>query len=90
MNIFISHSSKDTAQAERIERALEKDGHDVWLDRSDIRLGVLLRDELHSVIRKSRAVILVWSKAAAASRWIAAEILIAFQSEALHHSMRCR
>lgn len=78
MNIFISHSSKDTALTERIERALEKDGHDVWLDRSNIRLGVLLRDELHSAIRKSRAVVLVWSKAAAASRWVAAEILMAF------------
>ncbi len=78
MNIFISHSSKDTVQSVRIEKALEKDGHEVWLDRSDIRLGVLLRDELHSAIRKCRAVILVWSKAAKASRWVAAEILIAF------------
>jgi len=78
VNIFISHSSRDMAQAERIERALEKDGHDVWLDRSDIRLGVLLRDELHAAIRKSQAVVLVWSKAAKTSRWVAAEILIAF------------
>ena len=78
MNVFISHSSKDMAQAEQIERTLEKDGHDVWLDHSDIRLGVLLREELHSVIRKSRAIVLVWSKAAAASRWVAAEILVAF------------
>jgi hypothetical protein len=78
VNIFISHASKDTAHAERIEKVLEKDGHDVWLDRSDIRLGVLLRDELQAAIRKSRAVVLVWSKAAAASRWVSAEILIAF------------
>jgi TIR domain len=78
MNTFISHSSKDTSQSVRIERALEKDGHEVWLDRSDIRLGVLLRAELQSAIRKSRAVVLVWSKPAAASRWVAAEILTAF------------
>ena len=78
MNTFISHSSKDTSQSVRIEKALEKDGHEVWLDRSDIRLGVLLRAELQSAIRKSRAVVLVWSKPAAASRWVAAEILTAF------------
>ena len=78
MNTFISHSSKDTSQSVRIEKALEKDGHQVWLDRSDIRLGVLLRAELQSAIRKSRAVVLVWSKPAAASRWVAAEILTAF------------
>jgi TIR domain len=78
MNAFISHSSKDTPQSVRIETALEKDGHEVWLDRSDIRLGVLLRAELQSAIRKSQAVVLVWSKAAAASRWVAAEMLTAF------------
>ena len=78
MNIFISHSSKDTSQSVRIEKALEKDGHEVWLDRSDIRLGVLLRAELQSAISKSRAVVLVWSKAAAASRWVAAEIITSF------------
>ncbi len=78
MNIFISHSSKDTPQSVRIEKALEKDGHEVWLDRSDIRLGVLLRAELQSAIRKNQAVVLVWSKAAAESRWVAAEILTAF------------
>jgi TIR domain len=37
-----------------------------------------LRAELQSAIRKSRAVVLVWSKPAAASRWVAAEILTAF------------
>ena len=78
MNIFISHSSKDTSQSVRIEKALEQDGHDVWLDRSDIRLGVLLRAELQSAIRENQAVVLVWSKAAAASRWVAAEIITAF------------
>jgi TIR domain len=78
MNIFISHSSKDTSQSVRIEKALEQDGHDVWLDRSDIRLGVLLRAELQSAIRENQAVVLMWSKAAAASRWVAAEIITAF------------
>jgi hypothetical protein len=78
VNTFISHSSKDTAQSVRIEKALEKDGHEVWLDRSDIRLGVLLRAELQSAIRENQAVVLVWSKAAAASRWVAAEIITAF------------
>ncbi|MGE0827538.1 MAG: TIR domain-containing protein [Candidatus Binatia bacterium] len=78
MNIFISHASQDTPLCVQIERVLEKDGHEVWLDRSDIRLGVLLRAELQSAIRKSGAVVLVWSKAAAASRWVAAEILTAF------------
>ena len=67
MNTFISHSSKDTSQSVRIEKALEKDGHEVWLDRSDIRLGVLLRDELQSAIRRSQAVV-VARRASASAR----------------------
>jgi hypothetical protein len=50
----------------------------VWLDRSEIRAGRLLRKELQAALRDSRVVILLWSKAAAKSRWVAAELLTAF------------
>jgi hypothetical protein len=75
---FISHASKDVALATRIERLLEDSGLTVWLDRSEIRAGRLLRGELQSAIRRARVVILLWSKAASQSRWVAAEILTAF------------
>ena len=71
---FISHSSKNTAVAARIEKALETE-YNVWLDHSDIQLGALLRKELQQNIENSRVVILLWSEPAAASRWIAAEVL---------------
>jgi TIR domain len=80
MDAFISHSSSDLVKAARIEQALENDGLTVWLDRSEIRPGRLLRAELQGAIRDSRAVILLWSKAAAKSRWVAAELLTAFHS----------
>lgn len=78
MNAFISHASKDAALAARLEELLEEDGPKVWLDHSDIRLGVLLRKELQTAIKNSRVLILLWSKAAAKSRWVAAEVLTAF------------
>lgn len=74
---FISHSSKDTSVAARIEKALETE-YTVWLDHSDLHLGVLLRKELQQNIEDSRVVILLWSEPAAASRWIAAEVLTAY------------
>ncbi|MBA3494640.1 MAG: toll/interleukin-1 receptor domain-containing protein [Gammaproteobacteria bacterium] len=78
MNAFISHASKDVALAARLEELLEEDGLKVWLDHSEIRLGVLLRKELQTAIKNSRVLILLWSKVAAKSRWIAAEVLTAF------------
>ena len=43
--VFISHSSADLCVAQDIEAALHGAGFDVWLDRSDIRVGVLLGKE---------------------------------------------
>ena len=79
--IFVSHSSANAAAAKRVGTALEAAGFGVWLDSSDIRLGVLLRNELHEAIQKSRGVVLLWSEPASKSRWVAAEILTAFHMD---------
>jgi len=72
---FISHSGKDTAQAETIEAGLG--AKRVWLDRSEIRLGALLGRELLANIRASRGLVLVWSKHAAQSPWVQSEWIAA-------------
>jgi hypothetical protein len=72
---FISHSGKDTAQAETIEAGLG--AKRVWLDRSEIRLGALLGRELLANIRASRGLVLVWSKHAARSPWVQSEWIAA-------------
>jgi len=79
--VFVSHSSANAAAAKRVGEALEAVAFDVWLDSSDIRLGVLLRSELHEAIGRSRAVALLWSEPASKSRWVAAEILTAFHMD---------
>ena len=76
--VFVSHSSTTTDAARQVKTALEDAGFTAWLDYSDIQVGGLLRDELHDAIRQSRAVVLVWSAAAAQSRWVCAEVLTAF------------
>lgn len=78
MDAFISHSSVDRSAAAKVEERLQAQGLSVWLDRSSIRLGVLLRDELQAAIRDARVLVLLWSKAAAASRWVSAELVTAF------------
>jgi hypothetical protein len=78
MDTFISHSSKDTVLAARTEELLEEDGLKVWLDHSEIRLRALLRPELQTAIKNSCVLVLLWSQAAAKSRWVAAEVVTAF------------
>src|SRR6266478_1049254 len=77
-SVFISHSSANLDDAKQIEAALNAGGFDVWLDDSDIRVGVLLGKELLKAIEASRAVVLIWSETAKNSAWVATEILAAF------------
>ncbi len=75
--VFISHASANLPVAQEVQAAL-KARFDPWLDQSDIRPGVLLGKELQQSIAASELVVLIWSRAAAASRWVAAELLTAF------------
>ena len=77
-SVFISHSSANAAVSARIEQAFKTAGYDAWLDNSDLGIGVQLRPELFEAIRGSKAMVLVWSEPASRSRWVAAEILMAF------------
>ena len=78
MDAFISHSSANRSLASSLEKALEATGLHVWLDDSEIRLGVLLGKELQDSIRASHVLLLLWSRHAATSRWVASEWLTAF------------
>ena len=77
-SVFISRSSVNLEDAKQVEVALNARGFDVWLDDSDIRVGVLLGKELLKAIEASRAVVLIWSEAAKSSAWVTTEILAAF------------
>ena len=78
MEVFFSHSSRDGIAARKIQRRLAEIILTSWLDLSHIQLSLLLRKEWQTAIRKSKALVLNWSKEAARSRRIAAEIMTAF------------
>ncbi len=81
MDAFISHSSEDAEIAEKVQQILGDADLTLWLDHSALRFGVLLRDELMAAIRGSHVVILLWSKAASKSRWVASEFLSAYHMD---------
>jgi len=77
MDAFISYSSSDRARARRLDGALRAAGISVWRDTSEIRLGVLLGDELREAILGCRVLVLLWSERAEKSRWVNCEWLLA-------------
>ncbi len=81
MDTFISHASKNAAQAIRVRETLEANGLTVWIDQAQIALGALLKNQLQTAIQDCRTLVLLWSKAAAKSRWVTAEILAAFHRQ---------
>ena len=81
MDAFISHSSHDKAAALKLAAALEQTGLDVWIDHDDLPLGALLRPQLQQAIANCNSLLLLWSAAAAESRWVASELLSALHLE---------
>src|SRR5262249_10331444 len=67
---FISHASADAKFVQGLDHALQADKIKTWVDSADIHYGALLRHQLTTSIRASTVVVLVWSKAAAKSRWV--------------------
>ena len=79
--IFISYASVNRGVAQLVEASLDAAGFDTWFDRSDIHVGALLGKELQQAIKASKAVVLIWSRKASTSRWVATEVLTAFHLE---------
>jgi len=71
-DVFLSCSSEDRPAAQAIARALSARGTSVWWDRS-IRAGEDFFDVIESQLDLARCVVVLWSKASVASRWVRAE-----------------
>lgn len=77
MEIFLSYSSQDTEMAVRLETMLKQDGFKVWRDRNHLRSGAQFTLQLENAIRRSDAVVLLVSRSAKKSTWVANETLFA-------------
>ncbi|MEO6394359.1 MAG: toll/interleukin-1 receptor domain-containing protein [Devosia sp.] len=71
-DIFISYKKEERQIAADLAARLTGSGYDVWWDAA-LLAGDRFEDEIASVLRTSRAVIVLWSKRAVASDWVKAE-----------------
>ncbi|MCL6729774.1 TIR domain-containing protein [Sphingomonas hankyongi] len=67
--IFLSYAREDRACAEKLARALETAGHEVWWDRR-LDGGEEFSEEIEAALEKSDAVVVAWSKESIKSRWV--------------------
>jgi TolB-like protein/tetratricopeptide (TPR) repeat protein len=71
-DVFISYARSDQAVARRVARTLTTAGLDVWWD-ADLPAHRAYSDVIERNLAKAKAVVVLWSKAAAASQWVRAE-----------------
>lgn len=72
--IFVSHSSADKQWVRQIVRSLQDRGHEVWFDEASLSFGDAVRSSISERILRSDIFLLLYSKDAAASKWVDFEI----------------
>lgn len=74
--LFISYARQDEAVADRLARALESTGHEVWWDRR-LSGGSEFSREIQKAIEDSDQVIVLWSAHGVESPWVRDEAAVA-------------
>jgi hypothetical protein len=72
-NVFISHNKADKNAARALSEALLALGCRVWFDEWEICPGESFIDGMEEGLRDCDQLVLLWSKAAAQSNWVAKE-----------------
>lgn len=73
MNVFISHNRADKEFARSLATALAAMGAGVWFDDWEVEPGSSLTGGIEQGLKWADTFVLVWSAAAAKSRWVGLE-----------------
>lgn len=83
-DVMLSYARTDQSTARQLADCLAADGFEVWFDR-DIPPGREYGAFIDEQLGTARAVVVLWSRASASSRWVMAEA-----SEAAAKRSSCR
>jgi hypothetical protein len=72
-NVFISHRSNDSKEAELLADEIRKAGHNVWLDLWAISFGDSIVEKMNEGLEGATYVILCYSSADITSPWMGRE-----------------
>ena len=71
-DVFISYSSQDRGRVAELAHALEQSGVSLWWDRRLVP-GDGYEGAIEAALNSAKAVVVVWTQAAAASQWVRSE-----------------
>jgi adenylate cyclase len=71
-DVFVSYARSDKARVAPLVAAIERQGWSVWWD-PEIDAGQHFDDQIEAELKAARAVLVVWTPASAASRWVRGE-----------------
>src|SRR5687767_11548010 len=71
--VFISHRIADISSAERLAEALQSEGHTVWLDAWEIKVGDSIVGRMQEGISGAGYLVLCLSEEGVLSPWISRE-----------------
>ncbi len=75
-DIFISYSSKNRPNAQRLAEALSAQGWSVWWDR-EIQTGQVYHQVIEQALHAAKAVVVLWSAESVNSEWVKNEAAVA-------------
>ncbi len=85
-DIFLSYNREDQAKARLFADAFSAEGFKVWWDTT-LRAGEAYDEVTERALREAGAVVVLWSKKSAASRWVRAEATVAHRQKTLVPAM---
>ncbi|MCM2312103.1 MAG: TIR domain-containing protein [Steroidobacteraceae bacterium] len=71
-DVFVSYARNDKARVAPLVAAIEAQGWSVWWD-PEIDAGQQFDDQIEEELKSARAVLVVWTPASVASRWVRGE-----------------
>lgn len=80
-SIFMSHSSSDKPFVRKLADDLRKNGHYVWVDEAEIKVGDSLIEKIEEGIENTEYLGVVLSKNSVQSEWVKREVRIALTQE---------
>jgi hypothetical protein len=87
-DVFVSHRSSDASAARRLAEALQRAGHNVWLDEWAIDIGDSLVQRMEQGLQGAAYLVLCYSDAGVMSPWISREWMSTLARQLEGHDVR--